>query len=574
MSGKTLPPPVFLSQHSGNSVSEIATCLATARLVGFSRIAAKSEFGLSCRLLRSGDFLWRLEPQSASDSASGADFPTEISDSTIETLPVALLRITPLGGILHANDEARVLLGLNHHENARLSQIVEGLGRPINDWIADCVASDGALQAESLQSTKGICKKHLRIVIRKVRRNIDTHIFVIIQDATEYKSLEVQFVQSQKMQAVGQLAGGIAHDFNNLLTAIGGHCDLLLLRHDETDADFADLEQIQQNANRAAGMVGQLLAFSRKQNLQPVVIDLNVVLGDLTHLLNRLLGEKISLNINAIAETALVKADKRQLEQVIVNIVVNARDAMPLGGVVKVEIDQIQIKQTVKRGRVSVPAGKYVTVKISDRGDGIEPETLEKIFEPFFTTKSASKGTGLGLSTVCGIVKQSGGYIFVESDVQVGTTFNLYLPAEKSQMIPDNSAEKVQESLPVVSTGQRILVVEDEPAVRSFAMRALSMRGFKVTEACSGEEALSIVNTQGLVPDLIVSDVVMPGMDGPTWVKAALKSHPDLKVVFVSGYAAETFVDGQRQIPGSVFLQKPYSLRQLTEVVGSQLNLV
>jgi len=254
---------------------------------------------------------------------------------------------------------------------------------------------------------------------------------------TELKTLEAQFVQSQKMQAIGQLAGGVAHDFNNLLTAISGHCDLLLLKHDEGHQNYADLIQIHQNANRAASLVGQLLAFSRKQNLQLESIDLRATLADLTHLLNRLVGEKVTLTLEHQDELAPIRADRRQLEQVLMNLVVNARDAMQGSGEIRVVTNNMTLVSAMRKDRVVVPPGDYVVVNVVDEGTGIPPERLSKIFEPFYTTKRTGEGTGLGLSTVYGIVKQTGGYVFVESKLGEGSTFSLVFPRQ------DATAEQV-----------------------------------------------------------------------------------------------------------------------------------
>ena len=389
---------------------------------------------------------------------------------------------------------------------------------------------------------------------------------------TEFKSLEAQFVQSQKMQAIGQLAGGVAHDFNNLLTAISGHCDLLLLRHDQGDQDYADLIQIHQNANRAASLVGQLLAFSRKQNLSPEVIDLRDTLADLTHLLNRLVGERIKLILDHDPGLFRIRVDKRQLEQVIMNLVVNARDAMPGGGEIRVETNNIVLDAQVERDRAVLKAGRYVLVRVIDEGHGIAEEKRNKIFEPFYTTKKTGEGTGLGLSTAYGIVKQSGGFIFVDSQLGEGSVFSLYFPVH-DQVDEPAKVEKSQEKPKVSHKIGRgvVLLVEDEAPVRAFASRALRLKGMTVLEADSGEVALSMLADPDLHVDVFVTDVIMPGMDGPTWVKQAIQDRPDTKVVFVSGYAEDAFGENRALIPNSVFVPKPFSLAELTTTVQAQL---
>ena len=269
----------------------------------------------------------------------------------------------------------------------------------------------------------------LQVGLSRIIENGEIFLVVVLIDATELKTLEAQFVQSQKMQAIGQLAGGVAHDFNNLLTAISGYCELLLLRHDESDPDYGDLVQIHQNANRAASLVGQLLAFSRKQNLQPEILDLRDTLSDLSHLLNRLLGEKVTLLVENADDLARVRVDKRQLEQVLINLVVNARDAMRAGGQVVIESKNLKIIEELHRDRAIVPVGDYLSITVSDTGAGIPSDKVNKIFEPFFTTKKQGEGTGLGLSTAYGIIKQTGGFIFVDSAVGHGSTFSILLPS-------------------------------------------------------------------------------------------------------------------------------------------------
>lgn len=399
-------------------------------------------------------------------------------------------------------------------------------------------------------------------------------LLAMLSDASAMKTLEAQFVQSQKMQAIGQLAGGIAHDFNNLLTAISGHCDLLMLRHDPTDPDYADLDQISQNANRAAALVGQLLAFSRKQTLKPRLIDLRDTLSDVTHLLNRLVGERVSLSFEHDPALRPIRADRRQFEQVIINLAVNARDAMPHGG--RIAIRTANVPRGTERGRPQLPQGDYVRVTIEDEGQGIPADKIDKIFEPFFTTKRTGEGTGLGLSTVYGIVKQTGGYVFCDSTPGRGTTFTLYFPAhDPADLAASNeaeAAERAQAPQPAKRLSQAgvVLLVEDEAAVRSFAARALRMRGFEVLEADSAEAALSLLSDTRREIDVFVTDVVMPGMDGPSWVRSALRDRPATRVVFISGYTEDIFEDGRTPVPNSVFVQKPFTLAALSEAVQSQ----
>ncbi len=334
-----------------------------------------------------------------------------------DALPVPLLKVAASGKILLCNRLARDLLAAQDAKGGFLGDLVEGLGRSVADWLADAADMNGELRPEFVRATRQPQDVYLQVSLTRVVEDGETMLVVVLNDATKLKTLEAQFVQSQKMQAIGQLVGGVAHDFNNLLTAISGHCDLMLLRHDEGDRDYGDLMQIHQNANRAASLVRQLLAFLRKQTLKPEVVDIRDTLDDLAHLLNRLVGEKVTLTLNHDPELLPIRADKRQLEQVIMNLVVNARDAMPDGGEVKIETRVEQLVEPFERDRAVVPAGEYVVVSVSDQGIGIANDKLPKIFEPFFTTKRTGEGTGLGLSMAYGIVKQTGGYIFADSVV-------------------------------------------------------------------------------------------------------------------------------------------------------------
>ena len=508
-----------------------------------------------------------------------------VAARAFESLPVAMLHIGSDGCLLASNRHAQTLLGIVAPATGPLSQFVEGLGRPVNDWVMDTLAERIPDRSEVVRARRRTEEVFLQITLSRVNDASGPSLLAVLHDATELKTLEQQFVQSQKMQAIGELAGGIAHDFNNLLTAIAGHCDLLLLRHDQGDPDYGDLVQITQNANRAAALVGQLLAFSRKQTLEPEILDLRDTMGDLTHLLNRLVGEKITLTLSHDPGLLPIRADRRQLDQVIMNLVVNARDAMPDGGEVRVETRMVRLTEPLYRDRAEVPAGRYVTIRVCDQGHGIAPDKCHRIFEPFFTTKRQGEGTGLGLSMAYGIIKQTGGYIFVDSVVGVGSTLTIYcpafdLPAEQAQMAqiaaparPAVPAKPAPEGDPGSTAHSGVvLLVEDEAPVRAFAARALRLRGYTVIEAGCAEEALEKLTDDALKIDLFLTDVVMPGMDGPSWVRRALRDRPGVKVVFVSGYAEDQLEDGSISVPNAVFLPKPFSLADLTETVQRQLH--
>ncbi len=391
-----------------------------------------------------------------------------------------------------------------------------------------------------------------------------------LMDVSEQKKLETQFAQSQKMQAVGQLAGGVAHDFNNLLTVIIGNCEFLLMRHPAGDPSFKEINEVHQNALRAATLVGQLLAFSRKQTMQLKVLALGDMLSELTQMLRRLLREGISLKLDNGADLWAVHADEAQLSNVIINLVVNARDAMPNGGVVTILTGNDTIGRAVSFGTAIMPPGEYVKIEVSDTGTGISQEHMGKIFDPFFTTKPVGQGTGLGLATVYGIIKQSGGFITVNSEVGRGTSFKVYLPRHRAEA---NVQAEVQPLAPRDVTGQdTILLVEDEEAVRSFAARALRLRGYHVLEAGGGEEALDIVTKGGQEIDLLITDVVMPNMDGPTLVRHVKELKPDLAVIFMSGYAEEAFRRNEENASDLHFLPKPFGLKQLAAKVKEVLS--
>jgi PAS domain S-box-containing protein len=397
---------------------------------------------------------------------------------------------------------------------------------------------------------------------------------VYLIDMTEQKTLELQYTQSQKLQAVGQLAGGVAHDFNNLLTAIIGFCDLLLARHEVGDPSFSDIDQIRQNANRAANLVGQLLAFSRKQTLTPKVLSPTDVLTEISMLLRRLLGETIELKLNHGRDLGLIKVDQSQLDTALINLAVNARDAMARGGKLIIESSNfVQPEDRDSANEIMAP-GDYVLIEVKDTGKGIEQDDIKKIFEPFFTTKEVGQGTGLGLSTVYGIIKQMGGYVFPESEKGVGTTFRIYLPFYEET--EGDARVRTQQSAPVTPkdlTGVgTIMLVEDEEAVRAFAKRARESRGYNVLEAGNGEIALDVMNGHDGTIDLMVSDVVMPGMDGSTLAEKVRKLRPETKIIFISGYAQDVFKESMARPEDISFLPKPFSLKQLAARVKEVLS--
>jgi two-component system, cell cycle sensor histidine kinase and response regulator CckA len=404
---------------------------------------------------------------------------------------------------------------------------------------------------------------------------------VYMLETTERRTLENQINQSQKMDMVGQLAGGIAHDFNNVLSAIMMANDFLLNAHKPTDPSFQDIMQIKQNANRAAALVRHLLAFSRKQTLRPQVLDLGESLSDIQNLLKRLIGEKVSLEVLHGRDLWPIKADLSQFEQVIVNLAVNARDAMPDGGKLTVRTANVTSEESGHLAYKGMPAADYVRIDITDTGTGIAPDIVGKIFEPFFSTKEVGKGTGLGLSTVYGIVKQTGGFIYVDSEAGRGTSFYIFLPRHhpEQEVQPDALTANGAAREPPAGTKPRadltgqgtILLVEDEEGLRSLNARGLRSRGYSVIEASNGIEAMEALEQENGAVDLVVSDVVMPEMDGPTLLKTMRGRNPDLKIIFVSGYAEDAFEKSLPENQQFAFLPKPFTLSQLVAAVEENM---
>jgi two-component system cell cycle sensor histidine kinase/response regulator CckA len=424
---------------------------------------------------------------------------------------------------------------------------------------------------------RGSPEEPVSLGIAGVRGLGEAAVLLSLVDSTEETRLKRQVAQATKMQAVGQLAGGVAHDFNNVLTAVIGTCDLMLLRHTPGDSDYDDIQQIRANSNRAAALTRQLLAFSRQQTLRPEVLQLPDVISEVSLLLKRLLGEKIELKVHHDRDLGPVRADPQQLEQVIVNLAVNARDAMQTkgdgSGKLSLATRRVSARDVRQMGSEILPEGDYTVLVIQDTGGGIPAENLGKIFEPFFTTKEQGKGTGLGLSTVYGIVKQSGGFIFADNvpataKGRSGARFSVYFPVHKGPM----PAIKPVEVEPAAqwSGGGKVLLVEDEDMVRAVAERALTRAGYQVTACPDGEVGLAAVANGGSF-DLVVSDVVMPGMDGPAMARAIRRVKPDMPILFMSGYAEEQ-LRRDIDIADMHFIPKPFSVQQISDKVGAVLG--
>ena len=493
--------------------------------------------------------------------------------------PFAIATLDADGRIIRTNAPfGRIFRWSGEEKSLEMQPLSELIGEGSRDKFGKAIAAAAAHRSEiepvdALLSVEGDHAVRLYLSASEMSAGSPEQVNVYALDMTDQRKLEAQFAQSQKMQAVGQLAGGVAHDFNNLLTAIIGFSDLLLLKHKPGDPSFSELMQIKQNANRAAGLTRQLLAFSRRQTLRPQVLELPLIVDDLTVLLKRMIGEKNTLTVEHGRNIWPVRADVVQLEQVIINLVVNARDAMPNGGAITIRTSNVEHSDAAQLNFEGMTAADYVLIDVQDTGTGMSPEIIEKIFEPFFTTKELGKGTGLGLSTVYGIVKQTEGFIYPVSTVGVGTTFKIFLPRHVATAA-ETAAKAAVAAAPVKDlTGhERILLVEDEESVRAFSARALRATGYEVFEADGGEEALEVLEDLDFKIDLMISDVVMPEMDGPSLLKHVRQTMPNLKVIFVSGYAEESVRRDIEDDQSVEFLPKPYSLDQINSKVKEVLQ--
>jgi PAS domain S-box-containing protein len=386
---------------------------------------------------------------------------------------------------------------------------------------------------------------------------------------TSLRELEDQLRQSQKLEAIGQLAGGVAHDFNNLLTAISGHSDMCLRRLAPEDPIFRRIEQIKKAGDRAAALTRQLLAFSRKQILQPKVLQLNDIVVDMNKMLRRLIGEDIDLMMGLGVDLGHVKADPNQIEQVLMNLAVNARDAMPKGGKLTIETSNVQVGEEFASHHISVPRGDYVLLAVSDTGSGMDAATQARIFEPFFTTKEVGKGTGLGLATVYGIVKQSGGTVWVYSEVGHGTTFKIYLPSVRRS---ERALPLSQPEQELTQGSETILLVEDEEVVRDMASEILRETGYQVLEASNGKKAIELSSRYSGEIHLMLTDVVMPQMSGRELAEQLLTKRPEMNVLFMSGYTDDAIVHHGVLDEGTAFIAKPFSPEALTHKVRETID--
>ncbi len=490
--------------------------------------------------------------------------------------PMAIATVDRNGAILRSN-AAFTRLTPRGAQPATIQELVNGNGS-LGEAFEAALAGKGEIAPLDLALT-GEEGRSARLYLSPVPATEDAdgeRAIVYALETTAERKLKDNMDQAGKMQAVGQLAGGIAHDFNNVLQVIINASEFLLASHKPTDPSFPDIMQIKQNAYRAASLVRQLLAFSRRQTLRPQVLALGDVLSDLSLMLKRVVADKIALDVRQGRDLWPVKADLGQLEQVVVNLAVNARDAMQGGGKLQVRTRNIAASEVGELGHAALPEADYVLLEVEDSGTGIPQEHLEKIFEPFFTTKEVGKGTGLGLSMVYGIVKQTGGFVFCDSVVGRGTNFRIFLPRyipSAEDIAAEAAAKEAPKRVAADHTGAGIiLLVEDEDAVRALNARMLVSRGYTVHEAASGVEALDIfLRHEGKI-DLVISDVVMPEMDGPTLLGELRQRNPDTKVVFVSGYAEEAFRKNLPEGEEFHFLPKPFTMKQLVEMVKATMG--
>jgi two-component system, cell cycle sensor histidine kinase and response regulator CckA len=485
----------------------------------------------------------------------------------LDILPIGLALIDRDGRFLTMNDSFRAAAGIK--SNARPIYPGDLVAKEDKAAVADAVrrnARGPAMSGDIAVRLTGNPKEPVALTIAGLRGLGDAVVLLLLKDNSEEAKLKRQVAQATKMQAVGQLAGGVAHDFNNILTAIIGHCDLMLMRHTPGDSDYDDIHQIKSNSNRAAGLTRQLLAFSRQQTLRPQVLQLTDVVAEVSHLLKRLLGETVKLVVKHGRDLGAIRADPGQLEQVIVNLAVNARDAMAAGGggTLTIQTYPVHAHQVAELGSDILPVADYSALSVTDTGCGIPANVLGKVFEPFFTTKEIGKGTGLGLSTVYGIVKQSGGFIFADSKVGQGTQFVIYLPVHQVEQDKGKARRTAKPKASELWGSGTVLLVEDEPMVRTVAERALTRHGYSVVTANNGEEALELLGRVGDDIVLLISDVVMPVLDGPTMVREARQTWPNLPILFMSGYAEEQ-LRKSIDLDNVLFLPKPFSVQELAE---------
>jgi two-component system cell cycle sensor histidine kinase/response regulator CckA len=513
------------------------------------------------------------------EAAEAAANRQQFLKAMLESLGAGIVACDAEGVLTLFNQAAREMLG-----NTEAAISPEKWAEHYNVYHPD---GKRLLEKEALPLYRALCGERVRDVEILIRRPdgktrsalvsgqpiLDAHgqslgAVVALHDITDRKLLEGQLRQSQKLEAVGSLAGGVAHDFNNLLTVIGGYSQMMMQQMAPGDPNYGSLEEIARASDRAAALTRQLLAFSRKQVLEPKILDLNAIVVDMEKMLHRLLPANIELVTGLSHDIGQIKADPGQIEQVLLNLVVNARDAMPEGGRLVVETGNTDLDETYCQSHAEVSAGPYVVLTVSDTGTGMSPETQTRVFEPFFTTKEVGKGTGLGLSTVFGIVQQSGGTVGVYSEIGLGSTFRVYLPRIGST--PET--ERRQTAAPVHARGtETILVVEDDARVRKLARLVLESAGYTVLPATDGQDALGILEKRPGRVHLVLTDIVMPGMSGPELLSRIRKEHPGCKGLYMSGYSDKALTSRFPQSDAPL-IQKPFPPSALAQRVREILD--
>lgn len=493
--------------------------------------------------------------------------------SLVEGAPYGIFRATTEGMLLAVNPALVAMLGFQSRSDLLGTNFPQQVRLTTEAWqqLIEQARPTGKMQGiEVCWKRRDETPIEVRLSIRAVYDEVEkvNCSEFVAEDITQQKRLERQFLQSQKMEAVGRLAGGVAHDFNNLLGVILGYGDLLQATIPAEGEPKRYLEQINQAAKRAAALTHQLLAFSRQQILEPRILNLNGIIQELEPMLQRLIGEDVRVITSLDSDLASIKVDPGQVAQVIMNLAVNSRDAMPNGGTLTLETQNIHLDERYSGRHANVPPGDYVMLAVSDTGCGMSAETQARLFEPFFTTKEKGKGTGLGLATVYGIVQQSGAHIWVYSELNQGTTFKIYLPAL------DVPADVIQRRAPVGSRGgtETILIAEDETALRALARTVLEGKGYRVVEAANGEEALQLMEESKQHVDLVLTDLVMPELSGPELVCRVKELYPSVKALFISGYTDDAVLNGRVLDPQQAFLQKPFVPGELVRKVREVLD--
>ncbi|MDT0574850.1 response regulator [Croceicoccus sp. F390] len=526
-----------------------------------------------------GFVIWSFSQQApAKGAGAGEPLTLEHAQRLLATLPIGLALLDRHGSILFANLSFRQAVHGEAADGDLPSSAVALVVPEDRGALQEAISQSGGRSGAAALSIRlaATAEQPLTMGVTALDGVGDAAVLLSLKDAAEEARLKRQIGQATKMQAVGQLAGGVAHDFNNVLTAILGYCDLMSQRHTPGDSDYEDLAMIKSNANRAASLTRQLLAFSRQQTLRPQIVQLPEVLSEVSAMLKRLIGADIRLEVRHQLGLGPVRADPQQLEQVIINLAVNARDAIAeKGGEGRLTISTRRMSPTDVRRMDNdiLPPAEYTALVVEDTGTGIAPDRLGKIFEPFYTTKELGKGTGLGLSTVYGIVKQSGGFIFADNHAEGGARFSVYLPVYNALPGDDmGSAPDVASKEPKRRYGGtgRILLVEDEDMVRTVAQRSLTRLGYAVTTAADGEEGLRCIEQQEPF-DLVISDVVMPNLNGPAMMQAIRERYPDLPVIFMSGYAEEQ-LRREIDIARMYFLAKPFTMTDIGTKVATLLE--